>query len=67
MKEKRSVNHNPRLRYTPNGIAVANMRLGSTNGVRTTYTNGWEDGETSFFGRGLARSRLGRRRKSAQG
>lgn len=46
----------PELRYTPQGVPVANLRLAVNERVRTA--NGWEDGDTSFFDvvawRGLA-------------
>ena len=37
----------PELRYTPNGVAVANFRLAVTPRVKDA--NGWRDGETSFI------------------
>ena len=38
---------NPEIRFTPNGVAVANFRLAVTPRVRQGDT--WTDGETSFF------------------
>ena len=37
----------PELRFTPNGAAVANLRLAVTPRVREG--DSWKDGETSFF------------------
>ena len=37
----------PELRFTPNGVAVANFRLAVTPRVREG--DQWKDGETSFF------------------
>jgi single-strand DNA-binding protein len=37
----------PELRFTPNGVAVANVRLAVTPRVREG--DQWKDGETSFF------------------
>jgi len=37
----------PELRFTPNGVAVANVRLAVTPRVREGEQ--WKDGETSFF------------------
>jgi single-strand DNA-binding protein len=37
----------PELRFTPNGAAVANFRLGVTPRIR--QGDSWTDGETSFF------------------
>jgi single-strand DNA-binding protein len=37
----------PELRFTPNGAAVANVRLAVTPRVREG--DSWKDGETSFF------------------
>ena len=37
----------PELRYTPNGVAVANFRLAFTPRIKDA--NGWRDGETSFI------------------
>ncbi len=37
----------PELRFTPNGAAVANFRLAVTPRFRDS--DGWKDGETSFF------------------
>jgi single-strand DNA-binding protein len=37
----------PELRFTPNGIAVASIRLAVTPRIRER--DGWKDGETSFF------------------
>jgi single-strand DNA-binding protein len=37
----------PELRFTPNGIAVASIRLAVTPRIRER--EGWKDGETSFF------------------
>ena len=38
---------NPKLRFTANGVAVANFRLAVTPRVREG--DSWKDGETSFF------------------
>jgi single-strand DNA-binding protein len=38
---------NPELRFTTNGVAVANFRLAVTPRIRQGDT--WTDGETSFF------------------
>jgi single-strand DNA-binding protein len=37
----------PELRFTPNGIAVASVRLAVTPRIREG--DSWKDGETSFF------------------
>jgi single-strand DNA-binding protein len=37
----------PELRFTPNGIAVASIRLAVTPRIRER--DGWKDGEPSFF------------------
>ena len=37
----------PELRFTPNGVAVANFRLAVDQ--RVWDTGGWKDGESSFF------------------
>ena len=37
----------PDLKYTPNGTAIAKLRLAVNERIRTA--NGWEDGDTSFF------------------
>jgi single-strand DNA-binding protein len=37
----------PELRFTPNGVAVANFRLAVDQ--RIWDTDGWKDGESSFF------------------
>jgi single-strand DNA-binding protein len=37
----------PELRFTPNGIAVASIRLAVTPRLRER--DGWKDGETSYF------------------
>jgi single-strand DNA-binding protein len=37
----------PELRFTPNGAAVANFRLAVDQ--RVWDTNGWKDGEASYF------------------
>ena len=37
----------PELRFTPNGVAVANFRLAVDQ--RVWDTNGWKDGEASYF------------------
>jgi single-strand DNA-binding protein len=37
----------PELRFTPNGVAVANIRLAVDQ--RVWDTDGWKDGEPSFF------------------
>ena len=37
----------PELRFTPNGVAVANFRLAVDQ--RVWDIDGWKDGETSFF------------------
>ena len=37
----------PELRFTPNGVAVANFRLAVDQ--RVWDTDGWKDGESSFF------------------
>ena len=37
----------PELRFTPNGVAVANFRLAVTPRIR--QGDQWTDGETSFF------------------
>ena len=42
-----NLTHDPELRFTPNGAAVANFRLAVTPRVREG--DSWKDGETSFF------------------
>jgi single-strand DNA-binding protein len=37
----------PELRFTPNGVAVANFRLAVDQ--RVWDTDGWKDGESSYF------------------
>jgi single-strand DNA-binding protein len=37
----------PELRFTPNGVAVANFRLAVDQ--RVWDTGGWKDGESSYF------------------
>jgi single-strand DNA-binding protein len=37
----------PELRFTPDGIAVASIRLAVTTRIRVR--DGWKDGQTSFF------------------
>ena len=37
----------PELRFTPNGVAVANFRLAVDQ--RVWDTDGWKDGEASYF------------------
>ena len=37
----------PELRFTPNGVAVANFRLAVDQ--RIWDTDGWKDGESSYF------------------
>jgi single-strand DNA-binding protein len=37
----------PELRFTPNGVAVANFRLAVDQ--RVWETGGWKDGESSYF------------------
>jgi single-strand DNA-binding protein len=39
----------PELRYTPNGAAVAKIRVAVTPRYRDQATNEWKDGESSFF------------------
>ena len=39
----------PELRYTPNGAAVAKMRVAVTPRYRDQATNEWKDGDSSFF------------------
>lgn len=39
----------PELKYTPNGAAVANMRLAWNRKQKNDTTGQWEDVETGFF------------------
>ncbi|MBF6358450.1 single-stranded DNA-binding protein [Nocardia higoensis] len=39
----------PELRFTPNGVAVANFTVASTPRVYDKATNQWKDGETLFM------------------
>jgi single-strand DNA-binding protein len=39
----------PELRYTPNGVAVANMRVAVNRRYRNQQTNEWEDRLDGFF------------------
>lgn len=39
----------PELRFTPNGAAVANFTIASTNRVFDRQTNEWKDGDTLFL------------------
>jgi len=39
----------PELKYTPNGAAVANMRLAWNRKAKNDTTGQWEDVETGFF------------------
>ena len=39
----------PELRYTPNGVAVANFTIASTPRTFNRATNQWEDGEALFL------------------
>lgn len=39
----------PELRYTPNGVAVANCRVAVNRRTRNTQTNEWEDRTDGFF------------------
>ncbi|MCS5479794.1 single-stranded DNA-binding protein [Corynebacterium sp. YIM 101645] len=39
----------PELRFTPQGLAVANFRVASTPRVRDKNSNGWVDGEALFL------------------
>ena len=39
----------PELRFTPNGAAVANFTIASTNRVFDKQTNEWKDGDTLFL------------------
>lgn len=40
----------PELRFTPNGVAVADFRLASTPSRYNRQTEEWEDGETIWLG-----------------
>ena len=39
----------PELRYTPSGVAVANMRVAVNRRIRNRDTNEWEDRTDGFF------------------
>ena len=39
----------PELRFTPNGVAVANFRIANTPRRYNNQTNQWEDGEALFL------------------
>jgi single-strand DNA-binding protein len=39
----------PELKYTPNGAAVANMRIAWNRKQKNDTTGQWEDAETGFF------------------
>ena len=39
----------PELRYTPNGVAVTNMRVAVNRRVRNSQTNEWDDKLDGFF------------------
>lgn len=39
----------PELRYTPNGVAVANFTIASTNRVFDRQANEWKDGDALYL------------------
>ncbi len=39
----------PELRYTPNGVAVTNMRVAVNRRIRNSQTNEWDDKLDGFF------------------
>jgi len=39
----------PELRFTPQGVAVANFSVAVNRRVRDPQTNEWKDGDASFF------------------
>jgi len=39
----------PELRYTPNGVAVTNMRVAVNRRIRNNQTNEWDDKLDGFF------------------
>ena len=56
----------PELRFTPNGVAVANFRLAVDQ--RVWDADGWKDGEASYFrGERLARPGRAHQPQPAQG
>jgi single-strand DNA-binding protein len=42
-----NLTEDPELRFTPNGVAVASVRVAVT--ARVKDDQGWKDGDTSFF------------------
>ena len=55
----------PELRFTPNGMAVANFRLAVTPRIQEGDT--WKDGDTSFFRVNAWRAGCQRHRVTGQG
>lgn len=46
----------PELRFTPSGVAVANLSIAQTPRTFDKATNEWKDGETNFFRSAIWRS-----------